>query len=290
MDHSVLTIALLLYSLLSTGEAHGYTVVTAYHFIDGALLLRIEYISFFIIACFGNRTIIFDLLSRLKYKIVLMYSLLLAGIIVYIFSPTILFTSGTIRTGITIFMIMLVLIPRVLQMVNSFKYGKTQTWLFVVSTFLVVCAMSVYILNAAYYGSIDLFLIVMILFDIVQIVILLRHYREVSNQNIDLEIETRTAIAATAAKSRFLANMSHEIRTPMNAIIGMSELMPTDNLSEIQLGYFNDIKHMSESLLGIINDILDFSKIEAGKLEVNPVHFNFFTLYNNVSSIFQFLA
>jgi CheY-like chemotaxis protein len=76
----------------------------------------------------------------------------------------------------------------------------------------------------------------------------------------------------------------------MNVIMGMSELMPTENLSEIQLNYFNDIKHMSESLLGIINDILDFSKIEAGKLDIVPVHFNLYALFNNISSIFQFIS
>jgi signal transduction histidine kinase len=58
--------------------------------------------------------------------------------------------------------------------------------------------------------------------------------------------------------------MSHEIRSPMNAIIGMSELMRTDNLDQVQQSYFNDIRKMSRALLGIINDILDFSKIEAG--------------------------
>jgi signal transduction histidine kinase/DNA-binding response OmpR family regulator/HPt (histidine-containing phosphotransfer) domain-containing protein len=95
---------------------------------------------------------------------------------------------------------------------------------------------------------------------------------------------------ATRAKSRFLAAMSHEIRTPMNAIIGMSDLMPTENLSSLQKEYFEDIKKMSKSLLSIINDILDFSKIEAGKLELVPVHYNIRALYDHVSSMCEFIA
>ncbi|MDR1302916.1 MAG: response regulator [Treponema sp.] len=95
---------------------------------------------------------------------------------------------------------------------------------------------------------------------------------------------------ASKAKSQFLASMSHEIRTPMNAIIGMSDLMRTDNLDVVQQGYFMDIKKMSKALLQIINDILDFSKIEAGNLELVPVHFNLLGLYDNICSMSKFTA
>jgi CheY-like chemotaxis protein/nitrogen-specific signal transduction histidine kinase/HPt (histidine-containing phosphotransfer) domain-containing protein len=106
----------------------------------------------------------------------------------------------------------------------------------------------------------------------------------------ELEVQTELAKSASVAKSRFLASMSHEIRTPMNAIIGMSELMRTDNLDEVQRGYFSDIKKMANSLLKIINDILDFSKIEAGKMELVPVHYNIFGLYNNIVSMCEYTA
>jgi signal transduction histidine kinase/DNA-binding NarL/FixJ family response regulator len=95
---------------------------------------------------------------------------------------------------------------------------------------------------------------------------------------------------ASRAKGNFLATMSHEIRTPMNAIIGMSDLMRTDNLDKIQRGYFEDIKKMSRSLLEIINDSLDFSKIESGKLELVPVHFNIASLFDNIVSLCNFIA
>jgi signal transduction histidine kinase/CheY-like chemotaxis protein/HPt (histidine-containing phosphotransfer) domain-containing protein len=106
----------------------------------------------------------------------------------------------------------------------------------------------------------------------------------------ELEIQTERANAASEAKSQFVASMSHEIRTPMNAIIGMSELMRTDNLDAVQRGYFTDIRKMAKSLLQIINDILDFSKMEAGKLEIIPVHFNILGLYDNICSISKFTA
>jgi signal transduction histidine kinase/CheY-like chemotaxis protein len=112
----------------------------------------------------------------------------------------------------------------------------------------------------------------------------------IKQRTAELERETERAQAANAAKSVFLANMSHEIRTPMNAIMGMSDLMRVDNLDVQQKSYFADIKKMSKSLLQLINDILDFSKIEAGKMELLPIHFDFYALYINICSVMRFLA
>jgi signal transduction histidine kinase/CheY-like chemotaxis protein/HPt (histidine-containing phosphotransfer) domain-containing protein len=105
--------------------------------------------------------------------------------------------------------------------------------------------------------------------------------------NID---DIKRTESAANAKTQFLASMSHEIRTPMNAIIGMSDLMRTDNFDEQQKEFFSDIKKMSKALLQIINDILDFSKIEAGKMHLLPVNFNLPELLNNIVSMYGFAA
>jgi len=98
---------------------------------------------------------------------------------------------------------------------------------------------------------------------------------------------TESALLASRAKSQFLANMSHEIRTPMNAIIGFSELLADEDLTDRQKGDVNLIRESGHNLLMLINDILDFSKIEAGQLDVEIIDCSLGKLLNSVSALMR---
>lgn len=68
-------------------------------------------------------------------------------------------------------------------------------------------------------------------------------------------------------KSVFLANMSHEIRTPMNAIIGFSELLEDDDLTNTEKKHYLEIiQSNGNQLLKLISDILVFSQLETGNV------------------------
>ncbi len=89
-------------------------------------------------------------------------------------------------------------------------------------------------------------------------------------------------------KSAFLANMSHEIRTPMNGIVGFSELLTIEGLSDdLKRKYIGIIRQSSEQLLHIINDILDISKIEVGEVKITKSEFNIKQLLYELKQLFD---
>ena len=92
--------------------------------------------------------------------------------------------------------------------------------------------------------------------------------------NEALREAVRRAQAATEAKTMFLANMSHEIRTPMNAIIGFTDLLAQEPLSERQAHYAGTIGTSARSLLHLLNDILDASKLEHGSMQIEQIDFS----------------
>ena len=71
------------------------------------------------------------------------------------------------------------------------------------------------------------------------------------------------------AKSEFLARMSHEIRTPLNAIIGMSDSLKDENLSDEIMEVVGDIEQAADGLHHLLSRTLDHAKLLSHKMKVD---------------------
>jgi PAS domain S-box-containing protein len=89
---------------------------------------------------------------------------------------------------------------------------------------------------------------------------------QVHDELIKANIEAETS---SRLKSSFLANISHEIRTPLNSVVGFSNLLLSNELTqEMKEEYIEHINHNSEKLLQIIGDIIDLSRLESSQIEI----------------------
>jgi signal transduction histidine kinase len=103
--------------------------------------------------------------------------------------------------------------------------------------------------------------------------------------------DKQDAEIADRAKRDFLADMSHEMRTPLTTILGFSSLLADDpNLTRRQYEYLQAVVRSGDYLLALIDDILDLAKVEAGCVEVRPVVFDLYEMFQELEEMFRFHA
>jgi signal transduction histidine kinase/ActR/RegA family two-component response regulator len=113
---------------------------------------------------------------------------------------------------------------------------------------------------------------------------------ELNETLVNLEKATIEKVRAEQdkkAKGDFLSTMSHEIRTPINGVIGIANLLKTEDLNASQHDLVDTLVFSSNYLLSILTDILDFSKIEAGNLTFDNVQFSLKEICKNVQALNQ---
>jgi PAS domain S-box-containing protein len=104
----------------------------------------------------------------------------------------------------------------------------------------------------------------------------------------ELKFAKDQAEKANAAKSTFLANMSHEIRTPLGAILGFTDMIVEDNISDEDKETAKEaIQRNGHLLMNLINDVLDLAKVEASMLELEKESVSLVSLKQELISTFQ---
>ncbi|MFL9799691.1 ATP-binding protein [Vibrio cyclitrophicus] len=134
-----------------------------------------------------------------------------------------------------------------------------------------------------------LILFIILIFSVV--FLYLNHYIiELKKAKLALQGAVNKAEEANLAKSMFLATMSHEIRTPMNGVIGMTQLLISDNKDSSIQTHLDTLLESGEHLMVVINEILDFSKLEQGSLVFVKEEFELNKLLMPIKNSFYPLA
>lgn len=104
----------------------------------------------------------------------------------------------------------------------------------------------------------------------------------------DLIREKERAEESDMLKSSFLVNMSHDIRIPMNSIIGFSDLLADEDLTQTEREEFIDMINKSgQDLVTLIDNIIDISKIETGQLSVKKESCPLEALLNDIMATYK---
>jgi signal transduction histidine kinase/CheY-like chemotaxis protein len=108
----------------------------------------------------------------------------------------------------------------------------------------------------------------------------------------EIEIITAkdNAEKATKVKAQFLSNMSHELRTPLNGIIGLTNILMSEDTLPQQLPHLESLKYSGDHMLSLIDEVLDFNKLEADKMDLEQRTFNLKNLVERVAVSFNIMA
>jgi signal transduction histidine kinase/ligand-binding sensor domain-containing protein len=106
---------------------------------------------------------------------------------------------------------------------------------------------------------------------------------KVKERTIELENALGKAEDSQKLISSFLSNFSHEIRTPLNAIMGFSQIVGGEELTEEKKGHYADIVEQNvQSLLLQIGYIMDVAKLHTGQYVLKNDLFSLNNLYHEV--------
>lgn len=108
-------------------------------------------------------------------------------------------------------------------------------------------------------------------------------YKELSNKNQEPIKSNKALKELDKIKTNFLAMISHELKTPLTSIIGYTEFLQLEDLSEESEETLEKILNNALELYDLIKQILDITKIEDGALRLNKKIINLNTLIDEIT-------
>jgi PAS domain S-box-containing protein len=93
---------------------------------------------------------------------------------------------------------------------------------------------------------------------------------------------------ANKAKTEFLENMRHDIRTPLSGIVGLSELLNTENLDKDKIKEFaTNLDKASKELLRFLNEVLESINVASGEIPLLKKKFSLRETLNDLIALHQ---
>lgn len=114
--------------------------------------------------------------------------------------------------------------------------------------------------------------------------------QRIKSSLLQIRDERNKARKANRAKEEFIGGVSHEIRNPLQNILGMHQILESNNPREDQVPILNTLKFSTKQLVALVNDILDYSNIIEGGLILRPQNQSISALVKNIIRSYQFDA
>ena len=110
------------------------------------------------------------------------------------------------------------------------------------------------------------------------------HYRR------ELEKAKSYAENLLETREKLMLTITHDIKAPTGSIIGYIDLLMRLIRDKRQLFYLNNMKSSAQHLLKLVTSLLDYHRLEAGKMDLNPIAFNPYELFEDIYTGFLPLA